>query len=124
MKQFKIFIILLLCCLPIKIAIAEGDGHKQPSSTNTIILSKNTSASKRPHAPARDFIVCQYGVGYLEFIFPNDINSLTIQVYNNDSWTGFVTVEEPVIETPIFEGEYTIQCTTNDGSIFNGIIDF
>ncbi len=124
MRQLKIFIILFLCCLPIRI-VADSNGDNQPSSSNTIILSKSSSATKRPNAPARDFIECHYGAGYLEFGFSNNISSLTVELYNDtDSWAGFVTVETPIIETPVFEGEYTIQCTTNDGRIFKGIIDF
>lgn len=79
----------------------------------------------RPHAPLRVYIQCYYKVGELKFVLPASIYSTTVELTNDwNAWSGFVTRDQPVMEIPYLEGDYTIKCNADDGKTYVGILEF
>ena len=112
-------------CMLTALADSEGNQNKSSSDPGTAILYQKKYNSNRPNAPQRIYIECQYRNGSIEFIFPNGIYSVSVHIYNDlDNWWGIATTEEPCIEIPFFNGNYIIECTSDDGRTFSGEIIF
>jgi hypothetical protein len=62
----------------------------------------------------------------MEFTIPENIYGMTVNILREEAceFSCYVTSEEPYIDIPTFSGEYTVQCVTDDGSIFSGILQF
>lgn len=123
MNRFKYLIILtsLLACSYNVFA----DSTASTSNKKTEILHERNPGD-RPKAPSRIFIECRYGIGHMEFSIPENIYGMTVNILREEAceFSCYVTSEEPYIDIPTFSGEYTVQCVTDDGSIFSGILQF
>ncbi|MDE6670375.1 MAG: hypothetical protein K2K26_11930 [Muribaculaceae bacterium] len=125
MSKFKLYLTILLCTLSGLSVLADSEGDKKDYSKLTIPQKRNNNLPTRPNAPSHIFIECEYGDGFMKFLFPDGIYSLSVRIYNElDNWWGIATTEESYIEIPSFNGEYIIECTSDDGRIFSGEIFF
>lgn len=125
--KLSIFLTSIFVCFTSIISFADSTTEVKTRKTisTTIIRSKKTSTGNRPNAPSKIFIECQYGEGWINFSFPDTSNVLYVEISNDsETWTGVATLYEPTIETPCFEGLYTIQCTTDDDRIFIGELHY
>lgn len=79
----------------------------------------------RPNVPSRVQIKCYYASGYVRLGFPEGIYSATVTISNGEEeWFGFASVDEPLMETPVFTGDYTIECIADNGRLFTGTLHF
>lgn len=112
--------------LGIVISVSSYAGDPEPGSVD--VPDKSTPLNPpvvpdRPNAPSRVRIMCDYGDGYVRLTFPEGIWSATVSISNgSDEWFGFASVDEPLMETPSFSGEYTIRCFADNGSTFVGTL--
>lgn len=120
----EIIIVTLSSILINTLAVANMDN----SSTSTggfISLTKRNGTNKRPNAPSRDFLECNYGEGFLVVVVPDGVSYITVRIYDDrDEYCGFVTSDAPIVELPMLTGEYYVECTTDDGRVFCGIIEW
>ena len=124
MNRLKFLFTVIAIAISFLMASADSGGNHTPILGKTVLLHQKV-LSKRPNAPSRFFIECVYGDCLLEFIFPQGVNSLSIKVYNEtEEWLTNATLDAPIVEIPSLEGEYTVECTANDGRVFSGIITF
>ncbi len=81
---------------------------------------------KRPKAPAKISLICQYSTGYISLSFPEDANYMEISLSDEVGpvWIGTISRTNPETEIPVLSGEYTITCQTDQNQIFEGIIFF
>lgn len=127
MAKFKAFLVMLMYAMPMLTVLADSGGGQNNSTSDPgrTILYQKKNLSNRPNAPQRIYIECQYRNGSMGFIFPDGIYSVSVHIYNDlDNWWGIATTEESYIEIPSFNGEYIIECTSDDGRIFSGEIFF
>ncbi|MDE7189688.1 MAG: hypothetical protein K2N96_06045, partial [Muribaculaceae bacterium] len=115
----------LVCTLSILSVSADSEGNKKDYNKTTIPQKRNNTLQNHPKIPSHTFIECEYGDGFIKFFFPNGIYSVSVHIYNDlDNWWGIATTEEPCIEIPFFNGNYIIECTSDDGRTFSGEIIF
>lgn len=127
MKRVKVYLaLLMLSAYFLSSAVANTNECLQgPTLQKVKFLRCKVQPAGRPNAPSRVFIECTYGDGGMEFTFPEGVETLTVQISNEGETLTFVaTSEEPRFEIPVLTGEYAIQCTTDDGRVFAGVIEF
>lgn len=95
-------------------------------SLGEITLKRNPAKrTDRPNAPVRDYVSCIYGMNFIEILFPDGVSSMSIYIYNeDDEFTGTVNVDTPWIEIPEFSGIYDIECISDDGREYIGVIEW
>lgn len=50
---------------------------------------------------------------------------MTVRVFNGvDEYVGTVTADTPWLEFPILSGIYDVECTTDDGRVFSGSVEW
>lgn len=126
MLKLKFFIIVTLYVTIGIYSMANSPEGKSSitESVHHVILSQHKH-SKRPSIPSKDYIVCSYEMGYMEFSFPQSVHYIIVQLNNdNDEWTGVVTMDEPYVYIPQMIGEYIITCTDQNNRIFSGTVIF
>ena len=97
----------------------------QSNTTDNYITIKAGGLKKRPGMPPLLSLDCYYGEGYIGFVFPDDVNTISITISNDfEEWSRCVTSDEPVTETPSFSGEYQIECVADNGHTFIGMIEY
>lgn len=65
------------------IGLADSPKTTNPESAHQLLSStKNTN---RPNAPSRLTLGCEYGPGFLNFIFPPYFDSVTFELIQNGS---------------------------------------
>lgn len=128
MKNLKFLFAILALALTFQWSFADSSttsGSGSSAIKNTILKNKSHNNSHRPNAPSRLYIECFYGEGFVEFIFPDGVQTMEVRVYNGvDEYAGTVSVENPLFELPILSGEYEIECSCDDGRIFSGMIEW
>lgn len=98
--------------------------EQRPNSGNTV-LRHISSSTGRPNAPSMLNIICVYGDGFLQFIFPDNIKWLTYHLYNGtENISGVVSPDNPIAEIPSLHGEYNIECQDDGGRTYVGILYF
>lgn len=119
--------IIAILTVLLSILSANADSKTEPDSSQTVgrtILHHKKTDNPRPNAPSRVVIECSYGLNFIEFQMPEGANTLSVTVYNDDeSFYGVVLKENPVFYTPQLNGEYMVQCVTDDGRVFAGTIE-
>lgn len=101
---------------------ADGSNHSFSETTLKLLSHKN---NHRPNAPSRSYIGCFYGEGFIEIVLPDGIHTMEVRVYNGDGeYAGTVSVDTPWIELPILSGIYDVECTSDDGRVFSGVIEW
>lgn len=105
----------------------SGEAKSEESSSNgqRTTLTQEKSNKNRPGLPSKVYVECIYDEGYLSFSFPGGIVAYTVRVYDDtDEWYGYVCVDEPMVQVPLFTGVYSVECIANDGRVFKGTITF
>lgn len=128
--KIKILLAALLCCFCFQVMRAD-DTDPGGTSTTVPLPTPDTTPlfppviPNHPNAPSRIYIGCSYGAGYVQLAFPEGIYSATVTISNGeDEWFGFASVDEPLMETPVFYGDYTIECIADNGRLFTGTLHF
>ncbi len=120
----KLFFLFLISIVASPVFIAASINSLSEAQKSTKLIS-NKKAPGRPGVPPHVTIECYYGDGYIGFVFPVDVNAISVTVCNEiEEWSGLATVNEPVVETPSFSGEYEIECVADNGHTFVGIIEY
>lgn len=129
MDKLKILIlsVVILCFLGIANKMtADTSGEpksKDMTSGKKTVLSLSKKGTARPNALSNIGMECFYGDGFIEFEFPEGVQYLYVKVYDMlFEFEGIVTKDSPTLEIPSHHGEYNIECTTDDGRMFSGII--
>lgn len=104
---------------------ASSKNNTTPVIRETILRSNPAKRTNRPNAPSRAYIQCIYGDCFVEFILPDGVQTMEVRIYNGiDEYAGTVTADTPWIEIPNLSGIYDVECTTDDGRIFSGSIEW
>ena len=100
----------------------DSDRH---SFSETTLRINTSNKNHRPNAPSRSYIECFYGEGFVQFVFPDGVQTMMVRVYNGvEEYTGTVTADTPWVELPILSGIYDVECATDDGRVFSGSIEW
>lgn len=129
MKKVKFLIVFLALVLAFQWSGASpsySNANNRTKSIGETTLKQNPSKNvNRPNAPSRSYIQCMYGESFIEFVIPDEVESMSVRIYNGvDEYAGTVTADTPWIELPNMSGIYDIECTTDDGRIFSGLIEW
>lgn len=124
MRSIIVPLIFAVCSLLSTAIYASEGGSDTKVPDKTIVLYDNIP-SGRPNAPSRVYIECTYGSGFINFSFPESIQEISVEIYNEDeSICGVVTNNFPCMELPDMSGNYNIVCTTENNKIYRGILTF
>ena len=120
----KILLLLIVSLTAILGSAESGEYSNGTNKKGTLNVSwKNTPG--RPRVPSNVTLECYYGEGYIGFVFPDGVNMISFDITNEtESWSGMVTFDEPVTETPSFSGEYQIECATDNGYTYSELIKY
>lgn len=103
--------------------VTADSGNTSTGNTGETSLYQRRDNVGRPNAPPRVTIECIYGEGCLSIVIPEGVMCISVKVYNDtEEYFGFVTTEDATMTLPILIGEYNIECTTDDGRVFCGVI--
>ena len=121
MKSIALF--LVLCLLSIG-SLRADDENQNPnnSSSTTLIIKKDPN--KRPNAPARYTIGCEYDNGILKFTLPPFVSWIEVEIEQYETVVFQTVVLSSFPSTAIsgLSGECTIRCTTDGGAVYEGTI--
>lgn len=128
MDKLKFLILGVVFAFSCNIVMADSSSSgntSEKATTKKTVLYASPTGSLRPNAPSRLSMECSYGEEFIEFLLPEGVESLFIRVYDSlFELDGMVTCSNPRFETPNLQGEYSIECITEDGRVFFGIIVF
>lgn len=124
MQTFKHIIAVALCAIVGFTAIADKNGGSSSPSLGDIIATPKPN-KKRPGAPSRVFITGWYTNSYIELTFPAEVEYMTVSLSAGDIvvWEDVLTVDEPSAHFPEMHGEFTLTVTTDDGRVFECVLD-
>ena len=60
--------------------------------------------------------------GILVFKANFEYNYMEVEVSGSESLSGILIPTQPFIEVPLLSGTYTIRCTTDGGTVYEGTI--
>ena len=115
-------VILFACCVFMSIwASPEGTTSSDPDH---VVIFQQDVPNKRPNLPARYYLECHYGCGYMEFSIPAGFEYLIVSIRDGEYsvWEGMVSPDNPYTEIPDLSGEYTVVCTSDGNHTFVGTI--
>lgn len=97
-----------------------------PTDNSETILNKEHGTPGRPRTPSEDFILCHYGSGWIDFVFPESVESVdaVLYQYNIPVWQGEANVSSTCVDIPIVYGECTLTCTSQNGVQYSGNLYF
>lgn len=128
MDKLKFLILSVVLVISCNVAMADSSSSgntTEKATTKKTVLYASHKGSLRPNAPSRLCMECNYGDGVIEFLLPEGVESLFVRVYDSlFELEGIVTCANPRFEIPNLQGEYSIECITEDGRVFSGIIIF
>lgn len=107
--------------------ISLASAQSTPATDNSeTILNKQHGTTGRPRTPSEDFIVCHYGTGWIDFEFPESVESVdaVLYQYNIPVWQGEASVSSTCVDIPIVYGECTLTCTSQNGAQYSGNLYF
>lgn len=120
----NIIVILFLFC--ISYISAEPNYPDNTQKGHTLVLTVKRGDSHRPGKPSNNIILSTYENGVLVFDANFEYEYISVSVIGEDNTTpieGTVTPLQPYIITPAsMIGEYSIQCTTDGGAVYEGTI--
>ncbi|MBR5844494.1 MAG: hypothetical protein IKY75_07965 [Bacteroidaceae bacterium] len=105
--------------------MADGNTPKLPQKTERLdkqIASNNGS----PRTLGDLFITCYYNNECIELEFPADVDFMEVTIGNENTtiWSGVVTADMPSCDIPYLVGDYVIACTTDNGTVYSGLLSF
>ncbi len=102
----------------------SGNNDKSPDVAR-VVLRHYKGTTIRPNAPSRLTLECLYGDGFIEPIFPNGTQTLSVRVYNDvEEWSDVVSVTNPILRLPVLAGEYRVECIDDSNRSFHGFIEY
>lgn len=124
MKAKSFYSLIIFIALLSTTPCLAGNTSPQPIQPQKDLHLKYHGSSNRPGIPANLYLNCTLINGYLVFSFPEEVNSISIFIYNDySSWSGFVTYTNPQTEIiNLSSGKYIIECSTDNGRTFSGSI--
>lgn len=124
MRRFKHIIAIVLCAIITLPAIAN-EGNNSGTPPGDPIIATPKPGKKRPSAPSRMFITGWYTNTYIELTFPAEVEYMTVSLSAGEIvvWEDVLTVDEPSAHFPEMHGEFTLTATTDDGRVFECVLD-
>ena len=115
----------LLLPEPIMAGNGNGNGSTPTGQSGKPIIVPNKPLKKYPGAPSRVFIEGWYTNSYIELTFPAEVEYMTVSLSAGEIvvWEDVLTVDEPSAHFPEMHGEFTLTVTTDDGRVFECVID-
>ncbi len=122
----KLLLLIAFATLLFPAGYARDDNSHQSKPKDITRLSRNSNHSNRPNKPAMYYLPCIYGIGYLGFELPDEIQSLQITLGDEmfPVWEGYVNKICPEVDIPPIIGETPITCEDDRGRKYHGILNF
>lgn len=126
MKRILNFLaIIALSLVTVQFVMADGKTPTLPQKTKRLekqIPSNNGS----PRTLGDLFITCYYNNECIELEFPADVDFMEVTIGNENTtiWSGVVTADMPSCDIPYLVGNYVIACTTDNGTVYSGLLSF
>lgn len=126
MKRILNFLaIIALSLVTVQFVMADGKTPTLPQKTKRLekqIPSNNGS----PRTLGDLFITCYYNNECIELEFPADVDFMEVAIGNENTtiWSGLVTADTPTCDIPYLVGNYVIACTTDNGTVYSGLLSF
>lgn len=117
-RRFQHYLTLISIAL-LSINFAFADTPPTPSSTT---LNEITSLSGKKRIPSKRHVVCEVINNMLVFDANFEYEYMDVEVSGQESILDVLTPTQPFIEAPTLQGTYTIRCTTNGGTVYEGTI--
>ena len=120
---FKRIFLAITAVLPFASSLsvfAEDPTNVQQEATT--ILKKKKEVNDRPQIPSRNHIICTYENGGLVFDANFEYEYMEVEVSGSESFSDILTPTQPFIEVSLLSGIYTIRCTTDGGTVYEGTI--
>lgn len=125
MRKVKIILIAIVTVLTGIAAFADSHKDERPPMLGKTVILHQKVLSKRPNAPSRNVMECIYGDGFITCDFPEDVHSISIQLYNDcEEYSFIISRDNATMLIPPLNGEYCIECHSDNGSIFVGSLYF
>ena len=124
-KIFNFLAIIALSLVTVQFVMADGKTPTLPQKTKRLekqIPSNNGS----PRTLGDLFITCYYNNECIEVEFPADVDFMEVTIGNENTtiWSGVVTADMPSCDIPYLVGNYVIACTTDNGTVYSGLLSF
>ena len=116
----NLIVILFLFC--ISYISAEPTQPDNTVNGHTSVLTVKKGDSHRPGKPSTNIILCTYENGGLVFDANFDYEYMDVEVSGPESILDVLTPTQPFIEAPTLQGTYTLRCTTDGSTVYEGII--
>ena len=119
----SIFFLLLLASL-FTVGV-RADEKSKPIKTEKLILIEK-EPDRAPRTLGDLFITCYYNNECIELEFPADVDFMEVTIGNENTtiWSGVVTADMPSCDIPYLVGNYVIACTTDNGTVYSGLLSF
>lgn len=97
-----------------------------PNPKSTAVLHKESVSVNTPRTLGDLFITCYYNNECIELEFPADVDFMEVTIGNENTtiWSGVVTADMPSCDIPYLVGNYVIACTTDNGTVYSGLLSF
>lgn len=89
---------------------------------NKTTLTQVQNANNKKRIPSRTIIECEAINGVLVFNANFDYEYMDVEVSGPESILDVLTPTQPFIEAPTLPGTYTLRCTTDGGTVYEGTI--
>ncbi len=116
----NIIVILFLFC--ISYISAEPNYPDNTQKGHTLVLTVKRGDSHRPGKPSNNIILSTYENGVLVFDANFEYEYMEVEVSGAESFSDILTPTQPFIEVSLLSGIYTIRCTTDGGTVYEGTI--
>ena len=124
MRRFKHIIAIVLCAI-LALPTVANEGNNSGTPPGKPFIGTPKPNKKRPGAPSRTFIEGWYTNSYIELTFPAEVEYMTVSLSAGEIvvWEDVLTVDEPSAHFPEMHGEFTLTVTTDDGRVFECVLD-
>lgn len=125
MKSKILLVLFLMATMFAFNATAQQNESIKPIKADRLVKVERENENA-PRTLGNLFITCYYNNEYLEVEVPADAEYMEVVVSNEVGtiWTGLVTPESAECDIPYLSGQYLITCTTDSGTIYQGILSF
>lgn len=129
MDILKILFLTLVFSVACPICVSADSNEvdnqgESPTIIKTVVLHRKGN-QRRPNAPSREKLECIYGEGFVELIFPEATEYVNVSIHSiGEEYSGIISSEDPIFHFPPILGECTIDCITDDGKTFVGVLLF
>lgn len=124
MKKLLTVIWFILAVLTMPVAMTAQGQSSGGEHTNVIVLNKKHN-TQHPKKTGQVFMYAYYEEGVMEFELPADVSFMQLSIVDNMGaviHTDTITPENPATEVYLSAGVYTIICTTDANTTFEGTL--